>query len=63
MKESTEKIEEVEWDRSTTYQVIAGELRKMYSPYPGTFFFSPVAGRENEQCIAEWEVSLSLGLQ
>lgn len=56
VKESTEKIEKVEAGRSVTYQVISGELREMYDPYRVTFSFTPVAGKEKEQCIVEWKV-------
>ncbi|OVA07769.1 Bet v I domain [Macleaya cordata] len=56
VKESTQKIEEVVEGRSITYQVIGGELRNMYDPYRVTFSFLPVTGKENEQCIAEWNV-------
>lgn len=55
MKESTEKIEKVETGRSVTYRVTEGDLSKMYDPYRVTFSFTPVEGKENETCIAEWK--------
>lgn len=50
-----EKIEKVEKGRSVTYQVVDGDLRKMYDPYRVTFSFIPVEGKENEMCFAEWK--------
>ncbi|XP_062106014.1 uncharacterized protein LOC133817491 [Humulus lupulus] len=54
--ESTEKIEEVEesgcW---VSYVVVGGELLKMYDPYKVTFTFTPLQGKEQHQCIAEWK--------
>lgn len=38
-----------------TYRVVGGELRDMYDPYRVTFSFVPVAGEEEEQCVAEWK--------
>lgn len=55
MKESREKIEVVERGRSVRYRVVGGELREMYDPYIVTFTFLPVAGKETEECIAEWK--------
>ncbi|XP_039121826.1 uncharacterized protein LOC120258470 [Dioscorea cayenensis subsp. rotundata] len=55
VKESIEEIEEVEWGKSVTYKVVAGELRDMYDPYRVTFTFIPMNGVENNQCIAEWK--------
>jgi len=55
VKESTEKIEKVEIGKSVTYQVIGGELAKMYNPYIVTFSFNSVSGKEKEMCIAEWK--------
>ncbi|KAH7533342.1 major latex protein 146 [Ziziphus jujuba] len=55
VKESTEKIEKVEDGRSVTYVVIGGELSKMYNPYRVTFSFTPVDGKEDSKCIAEWK--------
>lgn len=55
VKESMEKIEKVEKGRSVTYSVIGGELKKMYDPYKVTFSFTPVKGKENEQCLAAWK--------
>ncbi|KAJ0971784.1 hypothetical protein J5N97_019743 [Dioscorea zingiberensis] len=55
VKESMEEIEEVEWGKSVTYKVVAGELRDMYDPYRVTFSFFPVTGAESKQCIAEWK--------
>ncbi|KAM3204260.1 hypothetical protein T459_24885 [Capsicum annuum] len=54
VKQSIEKIEKVEEGRLVTYQVIDGDLRKMYNPYIVTFSFIPVQGNSN-QCVAEWK--------
>ncbi|CAN4087238.1 unnamed protein product [Withania somnifera] len=54
VKQSIEKIEKVEEGRSVTYQVIDGDLRKIYNPYRVTFSFIPVEG-SNNQCVAEWK--------
>ncbi|KAL5997641.1 hypothetical protein ACLOJK_008571 [Asimina triloba] len=54
VKESTEKIEKVEAGRSVTYQVIGGELKRMYDPYRVTFSFSPLPSSP-DKCIAEWK--------
>ncbi|XP_038887757.1 major strawberry allergen Fra a 1.08-like [Benincasa hispida] len=55
VEESVEKIEKVETGRSVSYDVVGGELRKMYNPYKVTFTFTPVEGKEKEMCIAQWE--------
>ncbi|GMN53798.1 hypothetical protein TIFTF001_022928 [Ficus carica] len=55
VKESTEKIERVEGGRSVTYRVVGGDLHKMYEPYRVTFSFTPLQGKENEKCLAEWK--------
>ena len=55
VKESMEEIEEVEWGRSVTYKVVAGQLRDMYDPYRVTFTFLPINGAEDNQCIAKWK--------
>ncbi|KAF3774624.1 MLP-like protein 423 [Nymphaea thermarum] len=55
VKESTERIDEVEVGRSVTYSVLAGCLREMYNPYKVTFSFCPVPGFEKEKCIAGWK--------
>ncbi|KAK9285301.1 hypothetical protein L1049_024492 [Liquidambar formosana] len=60
VKESTEKIEKVETGRSITYQVIEGDLKKMYDPYKVTFSFMPVEGKEREKCVAEWKAEFEL---
>lgn len=54
MKESVEKIENVETGRSVTYEVIGGDLKEMYDPYRVTFSFIPIEG-DNNKCIAEWK--------
>ncbi|XAR55508.1 hypothetical protein NMG60_11035592 [Bertholletia excelsa] len=56
VRESTEKIERVEAGRQVTYSVVGGELRSMYDPYRVTFSFTPVQGKENKKCTAEWKV-------
>ncbi|EXB37994.1 MLP-like protein 34 [Morus notabilis] len=55
VKESTEKIERVESGTSVTYRVVGGDLRRMYDPYRVTFTFTPLQGKENSTCIAEWK--------
>ncbi|XP_047336160.1 MLP-like protein 423 [Impatiens glandulifera] len=56
VKESIQKIEEVEMGRRTvTYSVIGGELKEMYDPYRVTFSFTPIEGDENEKCMAKWK--------
>ncbi|PON84476.1 Major latex protein domain containing protein [Trema orientale] len=55
VKESTERIERVESGRSVTYRVVAGDLHKMYDPYRVTFSFTPLPGKEQDKCIAEWK--------
>lgn len=55
VKESTEKIERVEGGRSVTYRVVGGDLHKMYDPYRVTFSFTPLQGKENDKCLAEWK--------
>ncbi|XP_031494149.1 uncharacterized protein LOC116260163 [Nymphaea colorata] len=55
VKESTERIDEVEVGRSVTYSVLAGCLREMYNPYKVTFSFCPVPGFEKEKCVAGWK--------
>ncbi|XP_031379879.1 uncharacterized protein LOC116195052 [Punica granatum] len=55
VKESTEQIESVETGRSITYRVVGGDLSNMYDPYRVTFNFTPVKGKEDEKCIAEWK--------
>lgn len=54
VKESIEKIEGVETGRSVTYLVVDGELKGMYDPYRVTISFTPVEGKQDEMCIAEW---------
>ncbi|KAG6572365.1 uncharacterized protein LOC111811825 [Cucurbita pepo subsp. pepo] len=53
--ESVEKIEKVETGRSVSYDVVGGELMKMYNPYKVTFTFTPVEGKETEMCTAQWQ--------
>ncbi|XWS68640.1 hypothetical protein CRYUN_Cryun04dG0108200 [Craigia yunnanensis] len=60
VKESMEQIEKVEMGRSVTYQVIGGDLKKMYDPYRVTFSFIPMEGEENEKCIAEWKAEFEV---
>lgn len=55
VEESVERIEKVETGRSVSYDVVGGELRKMYNPYKVTFTFTPVEGKENEMCVAQWK--------
>lgn len=56
VKESVEKIEKVEEGRGVRYEVIGGELSKMYDPYRVSFSFNPVSGYEDTKCMAAWKV-------
>ncbi|KAJ4757027.1 Polyketide cyclase/dehydrase and lipid transport superfamily protein [Rhynchospora pubera] len=55
VKESVQKIEKVEAGRCLAYQVVDGQLHEMYDPYRVTFSFTPVVGKETEQCTVEWK--------
>ena len=60
VKESTEKIERVEKGKSVTYQVVGGELYRMYNPYRVTFSFTPLQGEEAQKCVAEWKAEYEI---
>ncbi|PON94033.1 Bet v I/Major latex protein [Trema orientale] len=38
-----------------TLQQIICDLHKMYDPYRVTFSFTPLQGKEQDKCIAEWK--------
>ncbi|KAF5745951.1 Polyketide cyclase/dehydrase and lipid transport superfamily protein [Tripterygium wilfordii] len=55
VKESIQKIDQMEIGRSVTYHVVGGDLPKMYDPYRVTFSFTPVQGQEKDKCVAQWK--------
>ncbi|KAL8151062.1 hypothetical protein V2J09_020870 [Rumex salicifolius] len=56
VRESVQKIEKVEeGGKSSTYQVIGGQIANMYKPYRVTTSFVPIRGKEDSVCVAEWK--------